>query len=283
MGGGSRSNRPLKRLEDHNTSPEREKSVSKARSKKSTSSGPKQADSSRSKDGGRAGGRPDSDSRKECDSKNRTGSDVGRHSHGVPHVSSSSTNSKSKKIEDKNSNGGSKAVGSDKHSTSTLRKRDGEEKSQNGHDSVERERKRSRSCSPENTPTQPHDNAGGKNFWHGSASKKARSSPPRVRWEVSLSATSSSSGSQTSSALSQRGRFKRKRNPSSRLFDGSNSPRWARDKFENLFQCQQLNEERLERIEAGLRKHTALEEKERFSGHLINLRKKCMRISFSSA
>ena len=30
-----------------------------------------------------------------------------------------------------------------------------------------------------------------------------------------------------------------------------------------MFQCQQLNEERLERTEAGLRKHTALEEKER--------------------
>ena len=30
-----------------------------------------------------------------------------------------------------------------------------------------------------------------------------------------------------------------------------------------MFQCQQLNEERLERTEAGLRKHTVLEEKER--------------------
>ena len=46
--------------------------------------------------------------------------------------------------------------------------------------------------------------------------------------------------------------------------DDSNSPRWARDRFENLFQRQQLNEERLGRTEAGLRKPTALEEKERF-------------------
>ena len=266
--------------------PEREKSVSKARSKKSTNSGPKQADSSRSKDGGRR----DSDSRKECDSKNRTGSDAGRHSHSVPHGRSSSTNSKSKKIEDKNSIGGSKTVGYDKHSTSTSRKRDGEEKSQNGRDSVERGRKRSRSCSPDNTPTQQHDNAGGKNGSHASgdadgkvgyASKKARSSTARVRREVSPSAPSSSSGSETSSASSQRGRFKRKRNLSSRLFDGSNSPRWARDKIENLFQCQQLNEERLERIEAGLRKHTALEEKEGFSRPSHKFEKKVYEDQFS--
>ena len=145
---GSKSNRALKRLEDHNTSSEREKSVSKARSRKSTNSGPKQTDSSRSIDGGRL----DSDNRKECDSSSRTDSDVWRHIHNVPHGRASS---KSKKIEDKNSNGGSKTVGSDKHSTSTSRKRDGEEKSQNGRDSVEGGRKRSRSYSLDNTAAQP--------------------------------------------------------------------------------------------------------------------------------
>ena len=60
------------------------------------------------------------------------------------------------------SNGASKTVGSDKRSTSTSRKRDGEEKSRNGRGSVQRGRKRSRSCSPENTEVQPHGSAGGK-------------------------------------------------------------------------------------------------------------------------
>ena len=62
---------------------------------------------------------------------------------------------------------------------------------------------------------------------------------------------------------------------------GSNSPRWARDKFENLFQCQQLSEERLGRIEAGLRKHTALEEKERFSRPSYKFEKKVYEDQFS--
>ena len=161
IGRSSRSNRALKRLEDHNTSPEREKSVPKERSKKSSNSKPKQTDGSRirSKDGGRR----DRDDR-ECDSRNRAGSDVGRHSsHSVPHGRSSSTSSKSKKIEDKNSNGGSKTIGSDQHSISTSRKRDGEDKSRNGRDSVVRGKRRSRSCSPDNTAEQPHDSAGGKN------------------------------------------------------------------------------------------------------------------------
>ena len=48
------------------------------------------------------------------------------------------------------------------------------------------------------------------------------------------------------------------------MVDDSKSLRWASDKFENLLQCQQLSKERLERIEAGLLRQTASEEKERF-------------------
>ena len=288
MGRSSRSSCALKRLEDHNTSPEREKSVSKAGSKKSASSGYKQVDSSRCKDGGKR----DSGYRKECDSRDRSGSVVERHSHSVPHGRAGSTNAKSTKYEDKNSVAGSKTVGSDRHSTATSRKKDGDDKSQNGRDSKERGRKRSRSCSPVNMAAQAQVNAGGKNGSHasgdadgkvGPASKKARSSPSRVRREVSLSASPSSSGSESRSVSSQGGRFKRKceHSDSARLLVGSNSPRWARDKFENSFQCQQLNEERLGRIEAGLRKHTALEEKERFSRPSYKFEKKVYEDQFS--
>ena len=139
---------------------------------------------------------------------------------------------------------------------------------------------------------QAQANAGGLNGWHasgdadgkvGSASKKARSSPSRVRWEVSLTASPSSSGSESRSVSSQGGQFKRKceHYDSAHLLAGSNSPRWARDKFENLFQGQQLNEERLERIEAGLHKHTALEEKERFSRPSYKFEKKVYEDQFS--
>ena len=139
---------------------------------------------------------------------------------------------------------------------------------------------------------QAQANAGGKNGSHasgdadgkgGSASKKARSSPSRIRRDVSLTASPSSSGSESRSVSSQGGRFKRKRkhSDSARLLVGSNSPRWARDKFENLFQCQQLNEERLGRIEAGLRKHTALEEKERFSRPSYKFEKNIFEDQFS--
>ena len=242
MGRSSRSSRALKCLEDHNTSPEREKSTSKAGSKKSTSSVYKQVDSSRCKDGGKR----DSDYRKECDSRDRSGSVVERHSHSVPHGCAGSTNAKSTKNEDKNSVARSKTIASDRHSTATSRKKDGDDKSQNGRDSKERGRKRSRSCSPVNMAAQAQANAGGKNGSHasgdtdgkvGSASKKAWSSPSRVRREVSLTASPSSSGSESRSVSSQGGRFERKRehSDSARLLAGRNSPRWARDKFENLF------------------------------------------------
>ena len=130
MGWSSRSSRAVKRLEDHNTNPEREKSASKPGSKKSTSSGYKQVDTSRCNDGGKR----DSDYRKECDSGDRTGSVVERHSHSVPHGRAGSTNARSTKNEDKNSVAGSKTVGSYRHSTATSRKKDGDDKSQNGLD-----------------------------------------------------------------------------------------------------------------------------------------------------
>ena len=285
MGRSSRSNRALKRLENHNT--EREKSASKAGSKKSTgSSGHKQADSSSCKNGGRR----DSDYRKESDGRDRSGSVVERRSHCVPYGRAGSTRAKN---EDKNSVAGSKTVGSDRRSTATLRKKDGDDKSQSRRGSMERgRRKRSRSCSPVNMAAQPHDDPGGKDGSHasgnadgkvGSASKKARSSPPRIRPEVSLSASSFSSGSGSRSVSSQGGRFKRKRNHSgsARLLVGSNSPSWARDKFDNLFQCQQLNEERLQRIEAGLRKHTVSEENEIFSRPSCKFEKKVYEDQFS--
>ena len=84
----------------------------------------------------------------------------------------------------------------------------------------------------------------------------------------------SNSGSRSVSY--QGGRFKRKCNHSGtpHLLVGSNSPSWARDKFDNLFQYQQLNEERLQRIEAGLRKHTVLGKNERFSRPSYKFNKK---------
>ena len=55
-------------------------------------------------------------------------------------------------------------------------------------------------------------------------------------------------------------RLKKKRRLSPASDDDSEPPSWAKNKFQNLFHCQQINEERLE---SKMRRADAVDEKER--------------------
>ena len=125
----------------------------------------------------------------------------------------------------------------------------GDHRSMSGRGSHTRGRKRSRSKSPEKQ--EPMHGEGKSDSFSKKASRSKRHVSP---------SKSSSPGSSTSSHTR---RLKKKRRLSALSDDDSDQPSWAKNKFRSLFQCQQLNEERLERMASEMRRANALNEKQR--------------------
>ena len=148
-------------------------------------------------------------------------------------------------------------------------KRDANHRFMSGHGFQGRSQKRSGSESPK----KPRESTGGdgKNDF---GYKKASRSKRHVR------VSNSCSGSW---ACSRTRRLKTTRKLSPASDDDSEPPSLARDKFENLFQCHQINEERLERMESDLSRANALDEKERefHQNLLIRFQKKLYEDQFS--
>ena len=274
MGGSKKDSRAVRLLQDHNTSPERDVSEgdkSKRVRKTSSHSNQKEKTTASHKEKKKVAGNAEGDGR--TGSSDRRTSSTSRRKDGNRsrswRASDDPHNGHDGGKEDRNERKSSGSPDKRAPSSKTWRK-DGDHRSMSANGSHTRGRKQSRSKSSEKQ--EPMHGEGKPD----SGSKKALPS----KHHVSRSKSSSSGTSTPSHAR----RLKKKRRLSTLSDDDSDQPSWTKTKkFRNLFQCQQLNEERLERIESAIRRANALDEKQRLisskSAHkLIN---KSMRIKFS--